>query len=468
MALSLEQLTTPKTADQVRQQLLDALQGRGIITKVGTGTGALALSGTPAAAASIAILVSTAGELGAMAFQVSMDGGLNYGTAVTSPASGTYDLAGTGVTLQFSAGPAGAGTSFVLGDRFTFALTTPSAATGAWQAGSVPRTLVDIDAMALADLTNLVAAIARGGLVTTEPGVTGADGSWLDLVAGSVYALTRQPAVAAVVNVVLTDAGNAGPFTIVAGQLWVESTTGKRYTNAVGGTLAQGGTLTLAFQAESPGAAWNVGDNQITSLATSLPGVTVNNPGPSSFTTSGVDTESDQALATRCIGRWSQLGTGSPAAAYDSWARTASAEVTKTKPAASGSVGGQVDLYLAGSSGGVSGAAVTAVSSYITPKQPLGSTLNAVSATPAATTVTATVFYYSAYAATVQAACEAALSALVAALPIGGTLYLSAIIDALQSVKGVRNVTVSAPVADVALTTAQVATLAGTRTYTGV
>jgi uncharacterized phage protein gp47/JayE len=468
MSLSLAQLTAPKTIAEMRQQLIDALQGRGVVTKNGTGTGSLTLTGAPSAAADLAILVITGGELGTMTFQLSLDGGATYGATITSPVSGTYDLAGYSVTLQFAAGPSGGGTSFIASDTFTFSLTQPSATVGAWQAGSVPRTLVEIDAQALADLTAMVAAIAKGGLVTDQPGVTGASGSWLTLIAASVYGLARQDAVAALVTVRLTDAGSAGPFPITDGQLWVSTASGKRFTNTVAGTLALGGTLDLAFQAESPGAAWNSGDSSIVMLETSLPGVTVSNPGPNSFTTSGVDEEGDQALATRCIGRWAALGTGSPSAAYDVWARTASAEVTRTKVVASGTTGGQVDLYLGGTAGGVSGGAISVVAAYVTPKQPLGSTLNAISATATAITITATVNIYSAYLTASQALCEAALSKLIAAVPIGGTLYLSQIVDALQSVKGVRNVSISAPVADVALTTAQVATLAGTRTYTGV
>jgi uncharacterized phage protein gp47/JayE len=474
MALTFEQLITPKTIDQVRQQLLDGLQGRGVVTKAGTGLGSLTVSGAPSGAYSVVVEIVTAGELGVATMRTSTNGGATFGAPVVTPLSGTYPLSGTGVTLQLVPRVTTADWSFIAGDRYIFETTVPSAIASAWQAGSVPRTLVEIDAQAIADLTSLVAAIARSGFVTDQPGITGADGGWLDMVAQAVYGLTRQAAVAAVVQVVLTDAGGAGPFTIVAGQLWVAATSSlgtsspKRFTNVAGGVLAKNGTLTLAFQAESPGGAWNVGDSTITTLQTSLPGVTVNNPGPASLTTSGNDTESDQALSTRCVGRWASLGTGSPAAAYDTWARTASSDVTRTKVAASGTVGGQVDLWLAGAAGGVTGGTVAIVVAAITPKMPLGSTLNALSATATPITITAWVFIYTAFLDAAQAACELALQALIATTPIGGTVYLSAIIDALQSVPGVRNVSLTAPTADTVLTSAQVATLAGTRFYSGV
>lgn len=468
MALTLAELVAPKTTAQMRQQLLDALQGRGVVTKTGTGTGSLSVSGAPTASYSVQVRIAAGGEPGAATFQYSLDGGASWSEAATIPASGATGIGTTGASVTFAAGPSGAGTSFVAGDLFSFSVSTPTFPATSWQEGSVPRSLIEIDAQELADLTSLVAVIARGSYVTAQPGVTGADGAWLDLAGQNVYGLTRQPAVATVGVVTLTDASNAGPFNISPGQLWVgataslSTTTPLRFLNTTGGTLPQGGTLAISVAAELPGAAYNVANGAITTLLTNLPGVTVaNSPGSGSWITQqGTDVESDLAYATRCMNRWPSVGIGATAASYDYWARTASAEVTRTKVQASGSVGGQVDIWVAGSSGPVSGAALTAVQNYIAPRLPVGTTQNTANASALAITIAGTVNVLAANLASAQAEVAANLQALLAATPIGGTLYLSQVIEALNTPTGVRNssgVTINTVAADLVLTASQVA-----------
>lgn len=367
MPLTLAQLVAPKTPAAMQQVVLSYLQGLGVVTKSGSGSGSVTVSGTPSLAATMVLKIAITGEAGTAQLQVSTDGGNSFGAAQLVPSTGIFPIAGTGVTATLTAGPVGAGTSFVAGDIFTFAVSIPTFATSSWQPGSVPLAFTMMEANILADLTSTLAAIARGGYVSNQPGVSGASGPWLDLVGQAVYSLTRNAAVTAVVNVVLTAAAGAGPYTIQPGQLTVAQTASLattsplRYVNMGGGTIPQGGILTLSFQAESPGAAYNVADASITSLLTSLPGVTVSNAGPGSVTTSGVDVESDIAYATRCLGKWSTLGTGSPAAAYDTWARTASAEVTRTKVQADSTFAFQVDLWVGGSAGSVSGIAAPVI-----------------------------------------------------------------------------------------------------------
>jgi uncharacterized phage protein gp47/JayE len=328
-----------------------------------------------------------------------------------------------------------------------------------WRAGDVARTLVEIDAQALAEFTSLRASIAKGGLLHT------AAGAWLTLLAAEVYAITRNAAVATRGTVVLTAAADAGPYTIAPGQLWFTSTGGLRYqtANTVNVTLAKGGTLSLTVQAESPGATYNVANGTITTLATPLAGVTCNNPDPgggSWVTTSGVDEESDASLVSRCEARWPESGFGSPAASYDLWARTADATITRTKVVAdaAGPNGGGVTVYVAGAAGAVGAGAVAAAQTYINPRAPLGSVPTVVNATSQAVAVTATLFGKSQYQTPATAEATAAAQALIAATAIGGTIYRAALFEALMAA-GVENVTIAAPAGDTALTAAQVATL---------
>lgn len=467
MALTLAQLIAARSMGDLRQELLDELAGRSIVTKTGTGTGSVSTSGTPVGDYDVQVQIATSGEPGAGTWQYSLDG-VTWSTAATIPTS-PIAIGTTGVLVSFAAGPSGSGTSFVANDLFSFSIYTPTFPATSWQEGSLPLTLIETDAYELAELTSLVAAVARGGFVTSQPGITGADGSWLDLRSASRYGLTRQPAVATVGVVTLTDAGNAGPFNVSPGQLWVASTaslstsTPLRFLNATGGTLPQGGTLSITVAAEFPGAAYNVANGAITSLLTSLPGVTVaNSPGAGSWvSTQGADVESDIALSTRCMNRWPSIGIGATAAVFDYWSRTASAEVTRTKVAPNGTTGGQVDIWIAGTSGAVSAGALSAVQAYIAARIPIGSTQNTVNATGVTVTIAGTVYVAAAQSTAAQAAIAANLQALIAATAIGGTLYLSAVSAAIGRASGVRNVaslTLNGSAADLALTAAQVAT----------
>jgi uncharacterized phage protein gp47/JayE len=340
----------------------------------------------------------------------------------------------------------------------------PAFPVDSWREGDVARTLVEIDAQSLAELSVLVSRIAEGGFLSTSRG------AWLTLLAREVYGLERNVALAAAGEVVLTDAGAAGPFTIAPGQLWFASQTGLRYqsANTANLTLAQGGTLAVPVRAEAPGAAYNVANGSITSMLTPLPGVTATNPaigGTGTWVTAqGTDEESDAALATRCAARWPELGTGSPAASYDLWARsepTKGAQVTRTNvvPDAAGPNGGGVLVYLAGPSGPVAADVVTAVQSYIGARAPLTVVPTVQSTSGLALTVTATLYGKAQYQAAATAAALSALQVLIAGTPVGGKVYRAAIFEALMAPAGVENVAISAPAGDTTLTAAQVATL---------
>jgi hypothetical protein len=501
MALTLGQLTAPLSVDQWRTLLLGALSGLSPIVAGGAaagnvigGTGSIALSGTPAAAyPKVIVKIVTAGELGAAQFQYSLDGGVTYSGTVTIPAApGAYVLGATGVTVTFVSGPAGAGTSFTVGDTFSFALAAPSLQVTVWTASGALRQLVEIEAQALASLSAQQAALAAAGLTTN------ATGSWADLLGKQFYGLTRNPAAATAGQVTITDAQSAGPFTIVAGQMTFASTGGLLYTNTTGGTLTKGGTLALQVQALTPGAAYNVGNNTITTVAGgTLPGVTVNNPDPGSgtwITSQGADAETDAAYMLRCQQRWPALGTSATASTYDLWAKSAEAAashattISKTLVIVDPTTAGQIDIYLAGASGAVGGGAVTDAQTYINQRVPLTATTLIQAATNVVITLAGTVNYFAAKTtlASVQAAVSAALINFFLSLGIGsdaGGANVKVFYNELLAVVGaasetavgaypaIRNVsgfTVNAGTADIGLTTGQVATLTNSLTFTAV
>lgn len=494
----------------------------------------------------------------------------------------------------------------------------------AWQEGGVSRTLVEADAQALSSLSATITQIAYAPYMQTyiSPPATGAlpDG-WADLHVYSQYQLTRNPAVTLVGYLVLTDAANAGPFNINANQLWaLASSSGLRFNSGAAFTLPKGGTISVPFTAEAAGSAYNVAAGAISTLATSLAGVTVANfygpisntgassgkvvpagtpttpssvwsvnpavtlnayvipssasgfffkattPGatgsvepiwpttvgasvsdggvvwtcqslaslavkitlagdlgtakfqyssdggasyngtdiavpaaiaPASFGTStiptlgvvlnfqpgagtdfavndvfsfsgatwistaGVDQESSAALATRGTQRWAALGSGSPASAYQLWASTASVNVTRVNVQADAAIGGQVNIFLAGPSGPVGLADVAAVQSYINARAPLTASPVVASALAVNVTLTATVNVKAAQAAQAQAQATITFNTFIQGVAVGGTLYLSALIEQLMLLPGVVsvNMPVSSPGGDTVLSANQVAQL---------
>lgn len=336
--------------------------------------------------------------------------------------------------------------------------------TTSWQDGSVPKTLVEGEANAYADMSALIAAIARGGYLDT------ATGDWLTLLAQDFYALTRKAAVATRGTFRLTD-GGGGPHTFLAGELIVTSASGLRYRNLAGGTLNASSTLDVTFEAEATGAAYNLPTSSTLGLTTSLPTVTVTNPGGVGgwITVQGADEEGDASLRLRCKARWpATTYMLSTAATYQAAALTASAEVTKVKVFPNNPEPGQVKIVLAGTSGAVSAGAVTDVTTYITDRLPLCVNATISSAAALTVSVVAELQCEAAYAGTVQAEAETALAALQASLAIGATVYRSALIEALMTPTGMVNVVLTSPALDTALTSTQVAVLSSSLTVLAV
>jgi hypothetical protein len=604
MALTLTQLLAAPSVDDWRTMLLAALKGIGIVIKTGagaggaaTGTGNVTVDGTPATQyTKILVQITTSGELNSAVFKYSLDGGSTFVSGITVPASpGTYVLGATGVTLTFVSGSVGAGTSFVLGDIYTFALNTPSLPVTSWPASSGYRQLVEVEAQALAALSAQQASLAAGGFTAL------ATGSWCDLVGTYFYGLARLGvgSLAGVTKgqVLLSNPAAAGPFTIAVGSMWFASTGGLLYSNTTGGVLpnpvatpvntaftagvgtlpnatyyyrvsainASGETLasaetslviaagpqgvnvnwgavagatgykiygrttgselliatvgavttyldngsitpagalptanttgTLAIQvaAQSPGAAYNVPNNTITTITGGvLAGVTVNNPDPGTgtwITSQGTDAESDSAYMLRCQQSWPSLGVGSPTAAYQLWSTLAekaaghTTTVSKTLVQQDTAIAGQINIYLAGASGSVAGSAVTDVTTYITLRVALPATINVASATNAVMTIGGQVTYYASVTtpAAVQAAVNAALVTYIGSMAIGSDAGITVkvsyeeVIAAIGSVLGgagvaikdLTGITLNAGTADVGLTLGQVATLTNNLTFVG-
>lgn len=324
--------------------------------------------------------------------------------------------------------------------------------------GAVGRHVaVEAPALGLEDLWRMVAAIARGGYLST------ASGPWLDLLAEEFYNLKRKPAAFACGVVRLSAAPGFGPYEIGPGDLWVGTADGKRYSAITGGTLPQGGSLELMVRAESPGAAYNVPDEAITVLHTPLPGVSVVNPA-GWLVEAGADEETDEALRLRCRLRWASLGTGATADAYRFWALSAHPSITKVRVLDQHPRGqGTVDVVIWGE-GGLGEEAVNAANAYIQERRPLTADVLVYAATPKTIPVVARITVRAGYLSAVQADVTEKLAALQRGLPIGGTVYRSALIDALFG-SHVVNVQLTAPAEDITLGAVEAAVFSPSLTY---
>ncbi|PZA07752.1 MULTISPECIES: baseplate J/gp47 family protein [unclassified Meiothermus] len=340
----------------------------------------------------------------------------------------------------------------VLGELLT-ALAGRGFVTNDWYSGGWERTLLEVDAAALADLYLMAIEIAKGGYGSL------AKGGWLDAWAFDLFGLERYPAVRNVRKLELRAEGWAGPYTIAERQLWASSAQqgGLLWNNTEGGTLPPGGTLLLTFEAEGPGAQYNVPGGTIRFLVTPLPGVSVTNP-PDAILTLGADAETDASLLRRARLQWAKLSRGRVRDFYEAYARDADPSITKVKILDQHPRGmGTVDVILWGE-GGLSSEAVARANALIQEYRSITANVAVYAATPITIARSYRVEVYSGYKAQAQAAVTSALAALERGLEIGGTLYHAAIIEALM-VEHVRNVVPLSGSSDTALEPSQVAVL---------
>lgn len=161
--------------------------------------------------------------------------------------------------------------------------------------------------------------------------------------------------------------------------------------------------------------------------------------------TAGQDLEADAALQLRDKGKWTQLGVGGPVSlTVDFLCRTApggGSEVVKTFSQPDPTVGGQLDIVVAGAAGPVSAAALAAITAYINPRVALGVKPVVQNAAVTVVAVTGQVYVVTAQLAAAQAAVAAAIAELQAAEPIAGLVELAAVIAAVmnQGPSGVLN-----------------------------
>lgn len=441
---TLEQLLKTPDLKTVFDRLMRGLKGVGWTRHAaGISVGDIDVDGTPASSADLLIVIIDEGGRGVGTFQYSLDGGTTFSTTQTIPIDGIYIDPITTCTIIFDdAGETLIG--FQAGDTWRCTLTQPAFPITAWQPFSTPLTQIEIDAEALQALFSLLQGIGSGGYATT------AVGTWLDLLGEQLFNDKRRQGIATVGLVNLVCSATAGVATLQPGDLIVGNVGGQKYTNTGIVTTAPSVELDgVEVQAQLTGSIYNVPNGSITSVISSQAGVSVSNPDPGTgtwITKGGTDRETDAQYAQRLLAKWPARGYGVPSPNYDTWAKTASDAVTKTTTQIDQTVAGQLNLYLAGSGGGVTPGVVAAVQAYVNPRMPQCVNVVAQSATTLVVNVTGTAYIFKGKEGTAMKAILAALALLQTNAPIAGTVYWGQFFDAVQqTAAGVRNATLVSP-----------------------
>lgn len=357
------------------------------------------------------------------------------------------------------------------------AILTDAAARGlpttSWADDSFALTMVRLFARAKAGLAGTITDLARGSLLAL------ASGDWLDLLAGSQYGEARRPSGFALILVRLSCASGQGPHSISANQLWIRRLTDNRRWNSFTDlannpafVVPSGGSIDVYFRAESPGVRWSALLGQTIELVTPLPGlsaVLIDAGEGSPVVIAGADAESDETLRARIAAKWDTIGVQKTSDAYRALTLAAGAIgvtrviVNGTNPRGNSTV----DVWLSADDSPAGAADVALVDAYLQPRKSPSTDLQVAAATPLAVNIVATL-EHDAGADPVPAAKEA-LRVLLREQPT--TLYRSAVIEALLSPAGARNVvlsgfTINGVAADLARAANQVL-VEGTFTVTG-
>jgi phage-related baseplate assembly protein len=333
----------------------------------------------------------------------------------------------------------------------------------AWGAFSVGRTLVEISAQVLSNLSTTAVNVVRGGFLSL------AENTWLDWLAEEFYGLKRKPASFCERMVTVTVDGSAAALTKGLGELIIADVSGAyRFRNNEAINILPGDSADVLFRAELPGIEPNAVEPIIPTVA--IPGVTLEVPEDGGIEVFGNDRENDESLRSRCRDALPLQGTGATEAAYRSWALSVSSDANEIRrvqvlPAVGD---GTVDIYIASGSGPASVDAVAAAQAYIEEQEPLTVLATVHAAAAVDVTITANLVGPESRRTAALDEAHTNLVRLFSELPIGteGTVYRSAIIEQLMLPTGVVNAVLTLPATDVAVADGQVAKLNGTPTLT--
>lgn len=340
-----------------------------------------------------------------------------------------------------------------------------------WQSGSEQRTIIEVMAKVLADLSVTIVRYNKG----YHPGL--AEDAFLDTLGPYVFVLTRNIGLTTQGKMRLTASLAAPPHSWLANELIIASDgtdSAQTYTVLDAGSLNPGDVLDVNVEARAAGAAGNVGSNLSTlTLRTPLVGVSVTNPvvaGSDSWITRyGADRESPARFAERMRLSWGRRVSPGTFDGYKALAFEALPSLTRCV-VTEGSSPAEVLIIGATASGGLTGGEITQIEEYFdgtfdgTIRRQINDVLTVQSASvltsPALSLIVSVDSVYANDAAT---RITAALEDFFGSVDIGGEVVApdtvgkilqSKVIDIVMSQLGVRKVT-GVP-ADISLTADQI------------
>lgn len=296
-----------------------------------------------------------------------------------------------------------------------------------WREGDPTLTLFDHQAETLATRDEAASEFIQGGFLSTS----GDD--WGEVHASEVYGVERTDSSPSTPTATLNNAGG-GFFGLDPGDLVVKSSTSNvTFHSTSPGTLGAGDTVTFDLVADVDGSDGNVDVDEIDAIVSPpMAGVTV----VSSTRALGTDKQALESLKQDCTDSLGALSPNGPADAYEFVVRneelTGVSTITRSR-STNDSDTGDVTVYLAGPSGGVDGASVTAAQGAIDEwATPLTITALAATAVNQTVNITATINRVG-----VTSKVTLALQALFARFPIadedGATVGRDALIQAIRA-----------------------------------
>lgn len=324
------------------------------------------------------------------------------------------------------------------------------------QAERLFRAMYEIEATAKAKEQAYRVQISQGAFldlaaaISSYTAVLQGRATWLDLLAAGYYGLTRAPASAAVGVVRLTASALASSGNVPALQLTVSDVLGNLYRNVDAFTVTPSQAVNVTVRAIVAGTQANVPNNSITTMVTTIGGVTVNNPvqaGTSSWLTSAaVDPELNATLATRCRARWAATSYGGAAGAYQQWiaeaftSRGVPSTITRSSVDDTNPNGpGSNDVYLANATGPATVAEVATVDAYLQPRRGLGTgPLRCFTAPSFVVPLSITV-----YGSLDTSSILTAVRQVFSSTDLGGTIFIDAITAKLMAIVGTYNCPIS-------------------------
>jgi hypothetical protein len=176
-----------------------------------------------------------------------------------------------------------------------------------WQEGSIALACVEIGADVMSWGSDIAVFLKSMALNETSEGEALTKFSW------SHYANRREDARATQRLVTLACAAGEGPHTFNPGDVIV-ATASAQFRNIVDPdgenpenypvTLSSGGSVTLLFEADTPGSATNAEDGAVTTLVTTFAGVTISED---EGARDGTNEEADDRLQARNETKWALL-----------------------------------------------------------------------------------------------------------------------------------------------------------------